>query len=220
MQTLPWASKTTIVAGELRKQRELASKGEDYLPRAHDMRSFASEGTDTTTPAAPKFQCSCIFCPRTFGNMGALTSHIQWAHSMETMPKDFSPAAPHVSLELGIRSDGYVELGFSIHESSTASVSTAAARPAVREQPAAAAESEEDSRRQEAQRRKRAREDDDRGAANGPGRRGQGRRSSYSVVEKVECIDRLDTLYADEQITNKGAAWADPQHNPKYYGAQ
>ena len=215
---MPSASKTSISAAELRKQRELALQGESYTPKYSDARTFESERGESSRAAAPVRVYNCSRCSRTFGRPASLRMHEVMSHAPRTKPKVFEPPPPrppppppHVSVPLAVAADGRVSVGITI-----------AGRPIDQlraEAAAAAARGEERKKAQVAEWKRRERLREAEVEADSVERRGgSGKQQSYTPKEKVGAVEVCNSIYKNETIINKGAGWRDKTINPKYWG--
>ena len=214
-EALPDAPKTSILASELKAQRELAAQGKDYSPRQHDG-TFDSEkpSSDVVKPLATY---QCLFCPKTFNTPGSLSSHAKWTHGPDTKPKIFAPPPPpppppRIELSWHVSAEGRVRLRLA-KIGGVATEQIEAERVAAAEQAA----TRTNQLGAEAKRRERKREAEDQ-VESGEHRGGSGSRNSYNPKQKLAAVAVRDDIYLNPLITNKGQAWADKAINPKFYG--
>ena len=94
--------KTLVLAGELRKQREAALRGEDYAPEELEMAEFPS-GKRQEQPAGVKKELACPECARNFNYEINLANHVKW-HDSSVKDKVFltppPPPRPQHEIEL------------------------------------------------------------------------------------------------------------------------
>ena len=219
-KVMPDAQKTTIAASELKKQRELAITGLDYVPRKEDRRTFDSESADVTIALVRSYQCSR--CPRTFTTPAALATH-ELYHAPSVKPKIFDTPPPSracahkVECFISVGEGGFATVSLRINGQTLEDM--AAERAIVAEHAAERAAERDAALKREAKRRHRLREAES-DADKGEHRCGSGKRDSlYTAKEKLEQVDIADRIFLNPSITNKREGWADRAVNPKYYGA-